>query len=109
MRKMKRKKLKSLYAKPVPRTVDVSTVEAADVWDVICDTPEEAADMRARTLLLYGLLRTMERRRWSLAEAARRCGVTKEQMQAMRRGRVSRFTQGELQAMADRLQQEGDV
>jgi predicted XRE-type DNA-binding protein len=109
MRKMKRKKLRAMYAGQAPRARDVSTVEAADVWTVICATPEEAADMRARTLLMYGILRTIEQCRWTPAQGACRCGVTEEQMQAIRRGRVSLFTQAELQSMRDKLEQEGDA
>lgn len=109
MRKMKRKKLRLMCANLAPVPVDVGTVEAIDVWEVICNTPQEAADMRARTRLLYELIRTTEQRRWTLSEAAHHCGVTKEQMRAMQHGRVSRFTLVELQMMADRLRQGGDV
>jgi len=46
----------------------------ASVWDAIADTPEEAANLRARAELMQKIAALLKQREWTQAEAASRCG-----------------------------------
>lgn len=73
--------------KPAP------TVESfASVWDALADTPEEAANLRARSELLRQIAAIVKDSNWTQTEAAQRCGVTQPRMNDLLRGRVSRFS-----------------
>jgi predicted XRE-type DNA-binding protein len=72
---------------------DMSRSESyASVWDAIADTPEEAANLRARAELMQKIAAHLTRHEWTQAEAARRCGVTQPRINDLLRGRVSRFS-----------------
>lgn len=62
------------------------------VWDALADTPEQAANLRARTDLMQKIAAIVKEQGWTQAEAARRCGVTQPRMNDLLRGRVSRFS-----------------
>ena len=64
----------------------------ASVWDAIADTPEEAANLRARAELMQKIAAIIAENGWTQTEAARRCGVTQPRMNDLLRGRVSRFS-----------------
>lgn len=64
----------------------------ASVWDAIADTPEQAANLRARAELMQKIAARVKKRGWTQAEAARRCGVTQPRINDLLRGRVSRFS-----------------
>jgi len=64
----------------------------ASVWDAIADTPEEAANLRARAELMQKVAARVKQNDWTQAEAARRCGVTQPRINDLLRGRVSRFS-----------------
>jgi len=64
----------------------------ASVWDAIADTPEEAANLRARSDLMNKIEAIVKEAGWTQAEAAGRCGVTQPRMNDLLRGRVSRFS-----------------
>lgn len=64
----------------------------ASVWDAIADTPEEAANLRARADLMNRIEAIVQEAGWTQAEAAGRCGVTQPRMNDLLRGRVSRFS-----------------
>jgi predicted XRE-type DNA-binding protein len=64
----------------------------ASVWDAIADTPEQAANLRARAELMQKIAAIVAESGWTQAEAARRCGVTQPRMNDLLRGRVSRFS-----------------
>lgn len=66
--------------------------EYASVWDAIADTPEEAANLRARAELMQQIEAIVKAAKWTQAEAAKRCGVTQPRMNDLLRGRVSRFS-----------------
>ncbi len=66
--------------------------EYASVWDAIADTPEEAANLRARAELMQQIEAIVAAGKWTQAEAAKRCGVTQPRMNDLLRGRVSRFS-----------------
>ena len=62
------------------------------VFDALTDTPEQAANLRARSELANALRELVEREGWTQVEAARQCGVTQPRMNDLLRGRVSRFS-----------------
>ncbi len=64
----------------------------ASVWDAIADTPEQAANLRARAELMQQIEAIVAENGWTQSEAARRCGVTQPRMNDLLRGRVSRFS-----------------
>ena len=64
----------------------------ASVWDALADTPEQAANLRARTELMQKIAAIVKENGWTQVEAARRCGVTQPRMNDLLRGRVSRFS-----------------
>ena len=64
----------------------------ASVWDAIVDTPEQAANLRARAELMQKIAAIVQESGWTQVEAATRCGVTQPRMNDLLRGRVSRFS-----------------
>ena len=64
----------------------------ASVWDAIADTPEQAANLRARADLMRKIEAHLKKHDWTQAEAARRCGVTQRRINDLLRGRMSRFS-----------------
>jgi predicted XRE-type DNA-binding protein len=64
----------------------------ASVWDALADTPEEAANLRLRSTLMQQIARLVERKGWTQAEAAVRCGVTQPRINDLLRGRIARFS-----------------
>lgn len=64
----------------------------ASVWDAIADTPEQAANLRARAELMQQLAELIQAEGWKQVEAAERCGVTQPRINDLLRGRVSRFS-----------------
>jgi predicted XRE-type DNA-binding protein len=69
-----------------------TTETYASVWDAIADTPEQAANLRARAELMQKIVARLKKYDWTQAEAARRCGVTQPRINDLLRGRVSRFS-----------------
>jgi predicted XRE-type DNA-binding protein len=62
----------------------------ASVWDAaITDTPEQAANLRARTELMQKIAARVKQQDWTQDEAARRCGVTQPRINDLLRGRGS--------------------
>jgi predicted XRE-type DNA-binding protein len=72
-------------------TVDKSD-SFASVWDALADTPEQAANLRARAELMRQIAAIVKESGWTQAEAAAQCGVTQPRMNDLPRGRVSRFS-----------------
>lgn len=62
------------------------------IWDAIADTPAPAANLRARAELMRQIAAIIRAKRWTQAEAARRCGVSQPRINDLLRGRVSRFS-----------------
>jgi predicted XRE-type DNA-binding protein len=62
------------------------------VWDALADTPEQAANLRARSELMRQIAAVIEANDWKQSEAATRCGVTQPRINDLLRGRVSRFS-----------------
>lgn len=64
----------------------------ASVWDALADTPEQAANLRARAELMQQIAAIVKKNRWTQTEAARHCSITQPRMNDLLRGRVSRFS-----------------
>ncbi len=64
----------------------------ASVWDAITDTPAQAANLRIRAELMRQIGAIIRAKRWTQAEAAKRCGVSQPRTNDLLRGRVSRFS-----------------
>ena len=64
----------------------------ASVWDALADTPEQAANLRARAELMQKIAEIVNESGWTQTEAASRCGVTQPRINDLLRGRVSRFS-----------------
>ncbi len=62
------------------------------VWDAIADTPEQAANLRARSDLMRAIAQIVASHGWTQADAAQRCGITQPRMNDLLRGRLSRFS-----------------
>ena len=68
------------------------TESYTSVWDAIADTPEQAANLRARAELMQKVSDIVKESAWTQAEAASHCGVTQPRINDLLRGRVSRFS-----------------
>jgi predicted XRE-type DNA-binding protein len=64
----------------------------ASVWEAIADSPEEAANLRLRSALMQQIARIIERKEWTQAEAASRCGISQPRVNDLLRGRIARFS-----------------
>jgi predicted XRE-type DNA-binding protein len=67
--------------------------EAFDnVWDALCDTPGEAANMKARSQLLIGIREQVKT--WNLPEerAAARLSLTRPRLNDLMRGKIEKFS-----------------
>ena len=64
----------------------------ATVWEALADTPQEAANLKARSELMSQLSAFIGARGWTQVEAARRCGITQPRLNDLLRGRLSRFS-----------------
>lgn len=62
------------------------------VWDAICDTPQQAQNMKLRAELMHGIRLAMQRQNLSQAAAARLCGVTAPRMSDLVAGRINKFS-----------------
>jgi predicted XRE-type DNA-binding protein len=75
----------------------------ASVWDAVADTPEEAANLRARAELMRQIAAIIKAKGWKQTQAATHCGVTQPRMNDLLRGRVSRFSLDALVTIATAL------
>ncbi|GAB7546395.1 helix-turn-helix domain-containing protein [Cupriavidus sp. 8B] len=69
---------------------DIETFDS--VWDAIADTPQQAANLRARAELMQQIAAIIKSNDWKQADAASHCGVTQPRINDLLRGRVSRFS-----------------
>ncbi len=62
------------------------------VWDIVSDTPEEAANLRLRSELMDQIITVVEENGWTQVLAARNCGVNQPRMNDLLHGRISHFS-----------------
>jgi predicted XRE-type DNA-binding protein len=72
----------------------------ASVWDAVEDTPEQAANMKLRSVLMIALKDHVTRAGMSQAQAARLFGVTQPRVSDLIRGKISLFALDALVNMA---------
>ena len=82
----------SRYAELTERRQMTDIQSFDSVWDAIADTPQEAANLRARSDLMRQIAAIIKQSGWTQAVAATRCGVTQPRINDLLRGRVSRFS-----------------
>lgn len=63
----------------------------ASVWDAIEDTPEEAENMKLRSVLMTALKGHIVRTDMSQAQAAKLFGVTQPRVSDLMRGKINLF------------------
>lgn len=62
------------------------------VWDALEDTPEQAANLRARSGIMIQIRTIIEKKKWTQTEAAKHCGVTQPRINDLLRGHIDRFS-----------------
>jgi predicted XRE-type DNA-binding protein len=72
----------------------------ASVWDAIEDTPQEAANLRARSALMMSLTEAMKAQGLTQVQAAALFGVTQPRISDLTRGKVNLFSLDALVDMA---------
>lgn len=71
-----------------------------NVWDAIADTPEEAASLRGRSVLMIALTELIRRRGWTQAQAAEHLGLTQPRVSDLMCGKFNLFSLDALMDMA---------
>ena len=74
------------------RTKKVEYQQYENVWDALCDTPEEAANLTVRSELMIQIAEIVKKNGWTQAEAAKQSGVTQPRINDLLRGRIDRFS-----------------
>jgi predicted XRE-type DNA-binding protein len=69
----------------------MSNERFASVWDAIEDTPEQAENMRLRSVLMMALKDHIARTGMSQAQAAKRFSVTQPRVSDLVRGKIDLF------------------
>lgn len=72
----------------------------ASVWDAIENTPEQAANMKLRSILMIALKDHITRTAMSQAQAAQLFGVTQPRVSDLMRGKITLFALDALVNMA---------
>lgn len=72
----------------------------SSIWDAIEDTPDEAANMRLRSILMTALKNHLTHTEVSQAQAAKLLGVTQPRVSDLMRGRINLFGLDALVKMA---------
>ena len=78
----------------------MTTQRFASVWDAIEDSPEEAENMKLRSVPLQALKNHIERSTLSQAQAAKLLGVTQPRVSDLMRGKINLFALDALVNMA---------
>lgn len=63
----------------------------ANIWDAIEDTPEEAENMKLRSILMTALKQHITHVKMSQAEAAKLLGVTQPRVSDLMHGKINVF------------------
>ncbi len=72
----------------------------SNVWDAIEDTPQQAANMRLRSVLMIALKDHITRTGLSQSQAAQLLGVTQPRVSDLMRGKINLFALDALVNMA---------
>lgn len=78
----------------------MDTHRFTSVWDAIEDTPQDAANMKARSELMLAICNEVDGWKLTQANAATRLGVTQPRMNDLLRGRIDKFSLDALMNLA---------
>ncbi|MBK8972473.1 MAG: XRE family transcriptional regulator [Hahellaceae bacterium] len=78
----------------------MSNQRFTSVWDAIEDTPEDAENMKLRSILTRALTAHLTRTEMSQAQAAKLFGVTQPRISDLMRGKINLFSIDALVNMA---------
>ena len=81
----------------------MTSEKLSSVWDAISDTPEEAANLRARAEVMRHIASVIEAHGWTQSEAGERAHITQPRMNDLVNGRVSKFSLDALVQVASAL------
>lgn len=73
------------------------------VWDDISHTPEEAANMKARSELLRAINKRIAEEGWTQTVTAEKLGISQPRVSLLVNGRISEFGLDTLVTLGDRL------
>jgi predicted XRE-type DNA-binding protein len=77
--------------------------EFESVWDALGFSPQEAANLQARSELMMQLRSIIRENGWTQAVAAKRCGVSQPRINDLLRGKIDKFSIDALVNMATAL------
>ncbi|MFW9608647.1 MAG: helix-turn-helix domain-containing protein, partial [Aquaspirillum sp.] len=87
-------------SRPATGVREMNNQRFTSVWDAIEDTPEEAENMKLRSVLMTALKNHLTRTEISQAQAAKLFGVTQPRVSDLMRGRINLFSLDALVNMA---------
>lgn len=64
----------------------------SSVFDALTDTPEQSANLQARSELMLQISDIIRENGWNQTEAAQHCGITQPRMNDLLKGRLSKFS-----------------
>lgn len=64
----------------------------ASVFDALCNTPSEAANMRLRADLMMHIADTVRENGWTQKQAAMFCGLTQPRINDLLNGKIDKFS-----------------
>lgn len=64
----------------------------ASVFDALCNTPAEAADMRLRADLMMHIATIIQENGWTQKQAAEHCGLPQPRINDLLHGKIDKFS-----------------
>jgi predicted XRE-type DNA-binding protein len=77
--------------------------EFESVWEALGFSPEECANLEARSALMRQIESIVKQAGWTQAEAAKRCGVSQPRINDLLRGKFHKFSLDALVRMGGAL------
>ena len=77
--------------------------ECESVWEALGFSPQETANLEARSTLMRQIRSIIEENRWTQAVAAKHCGVSQLRINDLLRGKIDKFSIDTLLNMATAL------
>ncbi|MBR1375074.1 MAG: XRE family transcriptional regulator [Cardiobacteriaceae bacterium] len=78
-------------------------IKAKSVWNLLTDTPQEAANLRLRAELMQEISQTIKDNHWTQARAAKECGLTQPRMNDLLTGKIDKFSIDALVNISEQL------
>jgi predicted XRE-type DNA-binding protein len=103
MKDSKQKRGRKVVQLAAPRQRADTPQVFASAFDALADTPQEAANLRARAELAEQIAGVIRAHGWTQQTAARRCNVTQPRINDLLNGRLSRFSLDALVNIASSL------